>query len=61
VWVTTGMEIRENPGIVEERKDVDLGGYTVKISNRYLLEAYEKTLKEDLHRIQENLKCLTSP
>jgi hypothetical protein len=26
-----------------------------------LLEAYEKTLKEDLHRIQENLKCLTSP
>jgi hypothetical protein len=39
-----------------DRKEIEMDGQTVMVSKKYLLEAYQKTLQEDLQRVQEKLR-----
>jgi hypothetical protein len=52
---TRELSLEQKPSNVIE---VNLGGNTISIAKRYLLEAYEKTLKDDLILVQESLKSL---
>ena len=40
---------------LEGLQDVQLGGQTLSISKKYLLEAYEKTLEERLRQVKQAL------